>query len=179
MAGTQKTEYPNSSAFIAIGGNVVGSGFGDVRATLQAVLSEIPDDDIQIIRCSSWYQSSAVPASDQPDFLNAVMQVHTTLSADDMLSHLLQIELSFGRVRSVPNAARTVDLDIISFERLVCDTPRLQLPHPRMGVRKFVMLPLAEIAPDWQHPVTGMTASEMARLLGKPEYDEQVCIQLP
>ena len=107
------------------------------------------------------------------------MQVHTTLSADDMLSHLLQIELSFGRVRSVPNAARTVDLDIISFERLVCDTPRLQLPHPRMGVRKFVMLPLAEIAPDLQHPVTGMTASEMASMLEKPEYDEQVCIQLP
>lgn len=178
MANPKENTFPFRSVFLGIGGNVIAPGFDSVHQTLEAVIAEMESPQIQIYQQSSWYQSTAVPVSDQPDFLNAVLHLHTSLSAENLLASLLSKELEFGRKRSVPNAARTVDLDILSFETMVCSTTALDLPHPRMEGRKFVIYPLAEIAPQWVHPILNKTASELALLLNAAEFDDQQCVQL-
>ena len=114
---------------------------------------------------SRWYLSEPVPPSDQPWYVNGVAAVETRLTPAALLTALLLLETRFGRRRSTPNAARTLDLDLIDYDGRQCASERLTLPHPRLHERRFVLVPLAEIAPDWRHSRFALTASELLRRL--------------
>ena len=139
------------TAYIALGSNLeqpqrqLQAGF--------AALARLPGT--QLIAQSSLYRSAPVGYADQPDFVNAVAAIRTSLSPRDLLDALLNIEREHGRVREFPNAPRTLDLDIALYGTRVIDEPGLSIPHPRMHVRAFVMVPLAEIAPDAVVPGRG------------------------
>jgi 2-amino-4-hydroxy-6-hydroxymethyldihydropteridine diphosphokinase len=115
---------------------------------------------------SSRYETDYVGAGGaQPPYLNAAAVGHTTLSARDLLQELLEIERSLGRTRPFPDAPRTVDLDLILYGSQVINEPGLVVPHPRFRQRRFVLQPLAEVAPDWQDPVSGRRIDELLRAL--------------
>ena len=112
---------------------------------------------------SQWWRSAAWPDPKGNEYRNAVAIVEANGPPQAVLEALFAIERSFGRMRGVANAPRTLDLDLIAYGREVSDRPGLTLPHPRAHERLFVMGPLAEIAPGWRHPVSGRTAAELAR----------------
>jgi 2-amino-4-hydroxy-6-hydroxymethyldihydropteridine diphosphokinase len=124
---------------------------------------------------SRWFRSAAVPPSGQPPYVNAVASLladpSVKLDPVRLLESLMEVETACGRVRSVPNAARTLDLDIIAIGDLVRDEKDPVLPHPRAHLRAFVLAPLADVAPDWLHPVLGRTAA--ALLADLPPQDIQ------
>jgi 2-amino-4-hydroxy-6-hydroxymethyldihydropteridine diphosphokinase len=144
--------------FIALGANLSHERFGSPRQTLEAALATLDRRGIRTVRVSPWYRTAPVPVSDQPWYVNAVAEVMSALSADDLLAELHAVEADFGRARSVPNAARPIDLDLLDFhgEIAVGGRGRAILPHPRMTERAFVLLPLADLAPQWRHPASGL-----------------------
>ena len=111
--------------------------------------------DTRLARMSSLYRSAPVGYLEQPDFINAVAQIETALSPRALLDALLEIERRLGRVRDFPNAPRTLDLDLVLYGETVCAEPALTVPHPRMHERAFVLVPLAEIAPEAMVPGRG------------------------
>jgi 2-amino-4-hydroxy-6-hydroxymethyldihydropteridine diphosphokinase len=122
-------------------------------------------ETMRVLRRSSVYETDPVGYLDQPAFLNMVVAVETSLSPRELLARLLKIERELGRVRTFRNAPRIIDLDILLVGSMILDEPDLQVPHPRMLERRFVMEPLSEIAPDLVHPITGRTiASHYADL---------------
>lgn len=145
-------------AFIALGANLP-SPAGAPDATLAAALQPIASLG-RIAARSSLYSTTPVGVSDQPRFLNAVIALETDLAPREFLSSLLSIERSFGRDRtgSIPNGPRTLDLDILLYGDLVLAEPALEIPHPRLAQRAFVLVPLAEIAPGIVDPRSGLTA---------------------
>ncbi len=151
---------------IGIGGNLP-FGSMSVPATLNAALDAFPAYGIRIEQRSSFYHSKPVPASDQPWFFNAVVSCSTNRSPQELLRALLSIEEKFGRLRpknnAVKNAARTLDLDIIDFDGKVFLDDGLEIPHPRLASRAFIVLPLLEIAPDWRHPQSGKSITDLAK----------------
>jgi len=153
----------DEATIIALGGNLNLDGVS-VQAVLDAALTHLRGEGMEPVRRSRWWRSQAWPDPGQPPFLNGVVMVQTDLGAREVLAALLRIEIAMGRSRGEPNAPRTLDLDLIAHGRDVIDEPGLILPHPRAADRRFVMGPLAEIAPEWRHPVLGETA---AALLGK------------
>ena len=155
---------------IGIGGNLESAEFGPVQNTLRAALAALHTEGVSVLRRSGWYRSEPVPRSDQPWFINAVTSLATKLSATDLLVVVQAIESRFGRVRHARNEARVLDLDLLDYHNEVWDTPCLVLPHPRLHKRRFVLAPLAEIAPEWRHPILGSTA---AQLLARLAPDEQ------
>ena len=156
--------------FVGIGSNLAAPGYESPLATAAAALDRLPSRGIEVVLRSQWYLSEPVPRSDQPWFANAVLAVATRLGPGRLLDGLLALEAEFGRVRSVPNAARTLDLDLLDYDGRVHETARLVLPHPRLQERRFVLVPLSEISPEWRHPVFGLRAEELlARLpAGQP-----------
>lgn len=146
------------TAFIALGSNL-----GDPQQQVRSGLLEIAAlPATRLVRASSMYRSAAVGYRDQPDFVNAVAQVETRLAPRALLDRLLAIERGHGRVREFPNAPRTLDLDIILYGDLESQEPGLAIPHPRMHERAFVLVPLAEIAPQTAVPGRGR-ASELLK----------------
>ncbi|MGB4466829.1 MAG: 2-amino-4-hydroxy-6-hydroxymethyldihydropteridine diphosphokinase [Azovibrio sp.] len=142
-------------AYIALGANL-GSPRETVRQAMTG-LDHLPET--RLLKSSSLYQSAPLGLLDQPDFINAVAAVETTLPAVALLQALLDAEQRQGRVRSIANAPRTLDLDLLLYGDLVLDTPALTLPHPRLHLRAFVLEPLAEIAPDLTLPGRGSVAA--------------------
>ena len=124
-------------------------------------LTSVADQELEIEQVSRWFETAPVPISDQPWFLNAVLRVRTKMSATQLLACLHNIEANFGRVRKERNEARILDLDLIDYEGLVQDDDNIILPHPRMHQRAFVLLPLRDIDPNWQHPVTKSDISQL------------------
>jgi 2-amino-4-hydroxy-6-hydroxymethyldihydropteridine diphosphokinase len=157
-----------SSIFIALGANLEHPIHGPPRRILEAALQELARRGVVIRQASPWYRTAPVPASDQPWYVNGVAEVATGLTADALLMCLHEVEDAFGRVRSVPNAARLIDLDLVDFKgEIATGGPgRAILPHPRMEGRAFVLRPLADLAPGWRHPRTG--ASIQALLAALP-----------
>ena len=154
---------------IGLGANLP-SRVGPPLATLEAALQALAASGVRIAARSRWYRTAPVPASDQPWFINGVARVETGLSPAELLAVLQRIERDFGRNRGVPNAARTLDLDLLDYDSRVEATPKLALPHPRMHERAFVLLPLAEVAPDWVHPTLG---GSVAKLIGGLPADQK------
>jgi 2-amino-4-hydroxy-6-hydroxymethyldihydropteridine diphosphokinase len=144
---------------IGLGANLPGR-FGSVELALDAALSALGASEVAIERRSGWYESAPVPASDQPWYVNGVAIVTTSLDAAALMRVLHEIEESLGRVRSVPNAPRTIDLDLLDFNGQH-STGWPILPHPRLHQRRFVLEPLAEIVPSWRHPVSGESAAAL------------------
>jgi 2-amino-4-hydroxy-6-hydroxymethyldihydropteridine diphosphokinase len=155
---------------IGIGSNLAAPPATTPRQTAVNALSALPKAAIGLVKCSKWYLSEPLPPSAQPWFVNAVAIVSTSLDARSLLDRLLGVEADFGRVRSVANAARTLDLDLLDYESLLCDSPRLTLPHPRLHQRRFVLAPLCDVAPGWRHPRLGLSAAELVARLppGQP-----------
>jgi 2-amino-4-hydroxy-6-hydroxymethyldihydropteridine diphosphokinase len=136
----------------------LGANLGRPREAIAAALCAIARLPGTALECvSSLYLSAPVQAQG-PDFLNAVARLHTTLGARELLEALHAIERSHGRERPYRNAPRTLDLDLLLYGDLLCDTPELRLPHPRMHLRAFVLAPLVEIAPDLVIPGRGAAA---------------------
>ncbi|HEY5410444.1 MAG TPA: 2-amino-4-hydroxy-6-hydroxymethyldihydropteridine diphosphokinase [Caulobacteraceae bacterium] len=151
----------DEAVIVALGGNLALEGQA-VQAVLELAAGRLATVGLKPVRRSGWWRSAAWPDPTEPAYLNAVAWVETSLGPRAVLEALLGIETAFGRRRSLPNAPRTLDLDLIAYGRRVIDEPGLILPHPRAAERLFVMGPLAEIAPGWLHPVTGETAAALA-----------------
>ena len=146
---------------LALGGNLAGS-FASQEALFDAVLSRAPCAGLRVVKKSSWWRSAAWPDPRTPDYLNGVLIVETTLPPLEVLGVALKLEAEFGRARSQVNAPRTLDIDLVAYGRRTISSSELILPHPRAHERYFVMGPLAEIAPDWRHPVLDLTARDLA-----------------
>lgn len=139
----------------------LGSNLGDCQGILEAALAILAaTPNINIASKSSWYQTKPI-GPPQPDYLNGCALLQVNLSPQQLLATLLQVEVKFGRVRREKWGARTLDLDLLLYDDLILDTPNLQLPHPRMKERAFVLVPLAEIAPNWVEPVSGKAIAQL------------------
>lgn len=150
--------------FVGLGANLPSPMSGPPVRTLEAALALLDGRGIRIVRRSRWYETSPVPASAQPWFVNGVAEVASALSPPDLLARLHDIEDELGRVRTVPNAARVIDLDLLAFgEEVLNQEPGPILPHPRLHERAFVLLPLRELAPDWTDPRSGRSIEALIR----------------
>ena len=147
--------------FIAIGANLVPEGYDDLHKALEDAVDQLCDTQLELLARSDWYVTKAVPASDQPDFLNAVLAMTSQLNARETLAILHHLENSFGRQRAVVDEARVLDLDLLAYDQVIVDEPDIIVPHPRLSQRSFVLMPWAQIAPDWTHPCLNLTVAEM------------------
>jgi 2-amino-4-hydroxy-6-hydroxymethyldihydropteridine diphosphokinase len=177
---TIQKDSVEAKALIAIGGNVA-SAWGDPKSTIQKAILKVESIFACKAETSRLYSTPAFPAGAGPDFVNAAIRVSTTYNAPCILEILHEIEAEAGRQRTVRWGQRTLDLDLIALNDLVLpsqeihgywrDLPvekqaveapdQLILPHPRIQDRSFVLVPLADIAPDWVHPILGLTTIEM------------------
>jgi len=155
----------SGSILIAVGANLPSPVHGSPRATCEAALAELARRGLRIVRRSRWFESAPVPVSDQPWYVNGVVAVATDLPPAELLALLHEVEHQFGRKRREVNAARVLDLDLVAYGDLVRTDPPPVLPHPRMAERAFVVLPLADVAPDWRHPVTGKSIADLCAAL--------------
>lgn len=159
--------------FIGIGSNLSSKIHGSpMKICLEAV--KILKTEILIDSMSPWYESEPVPKSDQPWYINGVLNIKTKLNPLDILKLLLKIEGDFGRVREKKNESRILDLDLLSFKNRIIYTDRLILPHPRMHLRSFVMRPIVDINPDWIHPKLKMNAMDIMRRIEKSQGIEKI-----
>lgn len=169
---------------VALGANVT-SHVGKPYETLQIALKLINQREFDVLRVSSWWRSPAFPAESGGDFVNAIASLRSALLPSDILRQFHEVEAELGRVRQKRWEPRSCDLDLIAYgyqvapdmaevERLMAlgltaiDQPppdQLILPHPRMHERGFVLAPMAEVAPDWRHPILGKTTAEMLAAL--------------
>ncbi|MCS6960858.1 MAG: 2-amino-4-hydroxy-6-hydroxymethyldihydropteridine diphosphokinase [Pseudanabaenaceae cyanobacterium SKYGB_i_bin29] len=158
----------------------LGSNLGDSLAIVNQAVCTL-QREVAITAVSRWYKTKPIGYQngkpvivDQPDFINGCVVGTTCLSAAELLEFLLQVEQSFGRVRTADKGARTLDLDLLFYGDAIINTPTLQVPHPRMTDRGFVLFPLAEIAPDWWHPVAKRSVLHLAQSLSHP-----LCAPIP
>jgi 2-amino-4-hydroxy-6-hydroxymethyldihydropteridine diphosphokinase len=136
-----------STAYLLIGGNL-----GNRFANLQKAVNNIEQSCGKIVQRSAIYETSAWGLTQQPAFYNQALILNTQLSPENLMKALLAIEFQLGRTRDIKMGPRIIDLDILLIDQLVQDTALLQLPHPALSLRRFALLPLAEIAPDLIHP---------------------------
>ncbi len=156
-----KVDPTDGAVIIALGSNLPGD-YSSPRKLLEAAIDRLAPAGLRVISRSRIWRSAAWPDPTQPEYLNVVTLVETALSPSRILHTLHSIEADFGRVRGAPNEARPLDLDLIAAGRRVTQEGGMIIPHPRAHERLFVMGPLAEIAPDWVHPVLGRTAVDLA-----------------
>ena len=146
---------------IGLGANLPSEKFGAPMKTLEAALEELESRGVRVVKRSRWYSSAALPISDQPRYLNAVVSVETRLSPNALLELLHIIERDFGRHRTVANAAREIDLDLLAYGDVIRSKILPILPHPRLADRAFVLRPICDIDPDWRHPLSGQSAVQL------------------
>lgn len=162
--------------YIGLGANLPHPRYGPPRQTLEAALADLGGRGVTIRRTSPWYRSAPVPASDQPWYINAVAEVETDWPADRLLAELHAVEEAFGRVRTVPNAPRLIDLDLLDYKGEIAEggAGKATLPHPRLGGRGFVLRPLADLAPGWRHPVSGQAIRDLIAMLPADQVTDRL-----
>jgi 2-amino-4-hydroxy-6-hydroxymethyldihydropteridine diphosphokinase len=139
----------------------LGSNIGDRAENLRQALEQIATPDLRVLRASSIYETAPRDVKDQPWFLNQVIECETDLFPRQLLARLQKIEKSMGRKHRIAKGPREIDLDILFFGDAVVKAPELEVPHPQMSERRFVLEPLAELAPEKKHPGTRKTVREM------------------
>jgi 2-amino-4-hydroxy-6-hydroxymethyldihydropteridine diphosphokinase len=144
------------AAYLLIGGNI-----GDRLGFMAAAKEKMKQKGIEILKLSSIYETAAWGNTNQPSFLNQVIEITTSFSPEDLLTELLSIEQSLGRIRAEKNGARTIDIDILYFESEIISKPGLSVPHDRISIRRFVLVPLTELIPDFIDPKTSKSIVEM------------------
>ena len=147
------------TAYVALGSNL-----GDKEANLRRALELLEERGVEVVKTSSFICTEPYGVTDQPQFLNGVCEVRTSLVPLALLHTLLEIEQEMGRVRLRHWGERNIDLDLLLYEDVVLDTEELKLPHPDMQNRDFVLLPLAEIAPELVHPILQKSIEELSNL---------------
>lgn len=158
---------------IGLGANLSGE-HGSPEQCLYACALLLADRGINITASSNIWKSAPVPVSDQPWYKNAVCRVNTNLNAHELLNILSQIENEAGRVRTAQNAARVLDLDVLSYNSEHINDERISIPHPRLHERAFVLYPLHEIAPNWIHPELNKSVDNMIEDLPKWQEIERM-----
>jgi 2-amino-4-hydroxy-6-hydroxymethyldihydropteridine diphosphokinase len=144
------------TAYLGLGSNV-----GDREANLRGAVERLAAAGMRVLRTSPIYETEPVDYTAQRWFLNQVVEIETGLFPLQLLARTSRIEREMGRARTVPKGPRTIDIDILLFGKTVMRTAQLEIPHPRMGERRFVLAPLADLAPDLRHPATRQTVREM------------------
>jgi 2-amino-4-hydroxy-6-hydroxymethyldihydropteridine diphosphokinase len=144
----------------------LGSNLGDRAAQINSALMRLGEKGVRIIKRSSFYETEPVEFLDQGWFLNIAVEAETESTAHQLLSVILQVERELGRERIVKSGPRTIDIDILLFDANVVRAAELEIPHPRMTERRFVLVPMAEIAPSLLHPVLRSTMTELLAVTG-------------
>jgi 2-amino-4-hydroxy-6-hydroxymethyldihydropteridine diphosphokinase len=139
----------------------LGSNIGRRETHLLAAIEKLRAPDLRVLRVSPTYETEPVDYTAQPHFLNLVVEAETTLFPMQLLARTGRIERALGRVRTVPKGPRTIDIDILLYAQSVVHTAKLEIPHPRIAERRFVLAPLADLNPELRHPVTRQTVKEM------------------
>ena len=150
--------------FVGLGANLP-SKFGEPKDTLVKAKEAMEERGLKIMSTSRMYLTEPVPVSDNPWYHNEVVSIETALSTSELLQTLNIIEEQFGRVRTVKNVPRILDLDIIAYNEIMTNTESLVIPHPRMHERAFVLYPLRDISPNWTHPELDKTVDELIDVL--------------
>ena len=143
---------------------LLGSNIGDSQLQISVAIKKIEQKIGNLIRQSKLYSTAAWGDTRQPDFLNQVILVETSLTPLETMQTILAIEKEMGRVRTLKNAPRIIDIDILFFNKVVLDEPMLTLPHPEIHNRRFVLIPLNELAPNLHHPVLGLSIHELLEI---------------
>ncbi len=166
---------------IGIGANLPSPKHGAPGATCGAALAALEQAALTIAARSRWYKSAPVPASDQPWFVNGVVRIKTALDPTNLMTLLLRTEEALGRRRAEKNAPRIIDLDLLAYGEMVVDLEPVEpgagigavtVPHPRLHERAFVLLPLRDVAPDWRHPVSGLSVDSLIEALPPGQQTE-------
>ena len=165
--------------FLALGSNL-SSSFGDRFTNINLAISYLEKYEIKIIGKSSFYETFSYPDKEKPKFINIVISVQTELSPTDLISVLLFIEEKIERKRNKKNDPRTCDIDIIDYNKQILDFKyknfNLTIPHKKLNVRNFVLLPLQELSPQWNHPITKESISTIIDKLS--EVDKKSILKL-
>lgn len=195
MLQPDRSAQAGNSALIALGSNAT-SRHGDARATVEQAIAALRSGPLRVLAASRLYRTPAFPPGAGADYVNAAVLAETRLTPEALLTWLHEIEARFDRTRGARWASRTLDLDLIALGATVrpdehtlrawIDLPRSQqaqrapgeliLPHPRLQDRSFVLVPLAEVAPNWRHPLTGASVAEM--LAARPEAERAEVVAL-
>lgn len=142
----------------------LGSNVGDRDEHLRFAVNALQDSDVRVWKSASLFWTEPRDMEDQPWFLNTVVEVRTLLEPEALIQVCLDVERKTGRVRSTPNGPRPLDIDILLYGNRIVESPGLTIPHPRYRQRRFVLAPLAELAPDLADPVSGLTMAQLLDL---------------
>lgn len=140
---------------------MLGGNLGDVAVTFREAMALLSEKKIIVLRVSESYRTPAWPDASQPEYLNQAIEVSWEGTPEDLLANIQEVETALGRVRSVRNANRTLDLDIVLWGNAVIHSPALVVPHPRMHERLFVLNPMCDLAPELIHPTLGKTMAQL------------------